>query len=259
MDLKAHKELLKRQFAVQAKAHPRTAKYRHTENVMPLIELAKPRAADRLLDVACGAGFVVLSFAPHVKSASGVDLTPEMVELARKGAAERGFANVEYVEGDAEDLRFGPASFEIVTCRLTFHHFSQPEKALFEMKRVLTPDGRIVLTDFLAPSDEKKADRLNEIESARDASHVRMYSDREFHALFKKCGLEVKGRIVTLWKRDFEPWMAFLDSGEAALKKVRKMLLDSVDGNKAGLGVRERAGLLTFTHTCAAWLLVPKA
>jgi SAM-dependent methyltransferase len=259
MDLKAHRELLKKQFALQAKAHSRTARFRHAENVMPLLDLAQPKATDRLLDVACGAGFVVFSFAPHVKSAVGVDLTPEMVELARKAAAERGAANVEFAEGEAEDLRFGPAAFEIVTCRLTFHHFAQPEKALFEMKRVLTPDGRIVLYDFLAPADAKKARSLNEIESARDASHVRTLSEREFQALFRKCGLEAKGKIVTLWKRDFEQWMAFLDPGEAALRKVRRMLLDTVEGNRAGLGVREREGRLTFTHTCAAWLLVPRA
>lgn len=259
MDLKAHKELLKRQFAAQARAHTKTVQFRRTENVTPMIELSKPTPSDRVIDVATGWGFVPLAFAPLVKSVTGVDLTPEMVALARKVAADRGVKNVEYAEGDGEDLRFGAASFEIATSRFTFHHFGDPEKALFEMKRVLTPDGRIVLYDYLAGSDEKKAKRLNEIESARDPSHVKMYSDREFQAFFRKCGLEARGKIITLMKRHFTHWMAFVDPSDAVLKRTRKLMEESVEGNKAGLGIREREGELTFTHTCVAWLLTPKA
>jgi SAM-dependent methyltransferase len=259
MDLKAHKELLRKQFAAQARVHAKTVQFRRTENLAPMIDLARPRPTDRVLDVATGWGFVPLAFAPLVQSVAGVDLTPEMVVLARKVASDRGVKNVEYTEGDAEDLRFGAASFEIVTTRFTFHHFGDAEKALFEMKRVLTPDGRIVLYDYLASSDEKKAKRHNEIELARDPSHIRMYTDREFHAFFKKCGLEVKGRIITLMKRHFSHWMSFVDPGEATLKKTRKLLEDSMGGDKAGLGVRERDGELQFTHTCVAWNLAPKS
>jgi len=258
MDPKAHKDLLRKQFAAQARIHAKTIQFRRTENVAPMIDLAHPKASDRLIDVATGWGFVPLAFAPLVQSVTGVDLTAEMVALARKVASDRGVKNVEYVEGDAEDLKFGPASFEIATSRFTFHHFGDPEKALREMKRVLTPDGRIVLYDYLASADEKKAKRHNEIEAARDPSHVKMYSDREFQSLFKKCGLGVRGKIITLMKRHFSHWMAFVDPDEAVLRKTRKLMEESIDGNKAGLGIRDRAGELNFTHTCVVWLLTPR-
>src|SRR5207249_3770961 len=128
METKAHKQLLRAQFAAQARVHPKTSAFRRSENVAPMIDLAKPRPSDRVVDIATGWGFVPLSIAPLVKSVVGIDLTPEMVELARTVAAERGVTNVEYAEGDAEDLRFGPGSFEIATSRFTFHHFGQPEK-----------------------------------------------------------------------------------------------------------------------------------
>ena len=112
MDLKAHKDLLRKQFAIQARVHSRTIQFRRTENVTPMIELSKPQASDRLLDVATGWGFVALTFAPLVQSVVGVDLTPEMVTLARKVAADRGVKNVEYVEGDAEDLPYLSAAQE---------------------------------------------------------------------------------------------------------------------------------------------------
>ena len=258
MDLKAHHDLIRRQFALQAKVYPQTVQFRHNESVMPMVDLARPVPEDRLLDVACGWGFVTLGFSPYVKTAVGIDLTPEMLTLARKVAADERVSNVEYETGSVEDLRFGTGSFEIVACRFTFHHFGDPEKALFEMKRVLTPGGRIVLYDYLASADEKKAKRLNEIELARDPSHIRTYSDRDFQAFFRKCGLEAKGRIITLLKRHLEHWMAYVDPSEATLKKVRRMMDDSIEGNKAGLGIRDRGGQLSFTHTCVAWLLQPK-
>ncbi len=258
MDLKAHKDLLRRQFAIHARAHPRTAPFRHAENVAPMVDLARPRKTDRLLDVACGWGFVALTFRPMVASATGVDLTPEMVDLARKTAADRGVRGVEYVLGDAEDLRFPGGSFDIVACRFTFHHLGDPAKALSEMKRVLAPAGRLVLYDFLASSDEARARRLNEIELERDPCHVRIYSVREFQDFFGKGGLEEKARVVTLLKRDFEQWMAFVDAGEACRKRVRRLLEDSIEGNTAGLGPRRREGKLVFTHTCVAWLLEPR-
>jgi SAM-dependent methyltransferase len=258
MDLKAHHDLIRSRFAIQARAHPRTAPLRRAENVAPMVDLAAPAPSDRVLDVACGWGFVALAFAPRARSVTGVDLTPEMVELARREAAQRGVRNVEYELGAAEDLRFGAGSFEIATCRFTFHHFADPERALFEMKRVLTPDGRIVLYDYVAAADERKARLHNEIEKARDPSHVKMYSEREFEGFFRKCGLESQGRVVTLLKRDFDAWMDFVDADAARRAKVRRMLEETIEGNKAGLAPRRRGERLTFTHTAVAWRLAPK-
>jgi ubiquinone/menaquinone biosynthesis C-methylase UbiE len=255
MDLKAHKARLRDQFAAQARVHAKTFRFRRAENVVPMIELAQPRPEDRLLDVACGWGFVIHAFRPRVASAAGVDLCPEMVELARRAAAERGLTGVKIVEGDAEDLEFPSGSFDIVTCRFTFHHFGRPLKALAEMKRMLAPRGRLVLYDYLASSDAARAKRLNEIELARDPCHVRTYSLGAFQEFFREAGLAETARVVTLMKREFDPWMAFVDADEDRRNRVRKLLEDSIEGNAAGLGPRVRDGVLVFTHTCVAWLL----
>ncbi len=258
MDLARHKTLVRKQFAIQARAFPETVKLRRSENVVPMIELARPAPTDRLLDVASGSGFVVQAFAPRVRSAVGVDLAEEMVELARRVTAEKGIENAEFQSGDAEDLEFEPGTFEIVACRFTFHHFARPERALSEMRRVLAPGGRIVLYDFLAAAGKRTGEVHNRIERARDASHVRIYASREFEALFRKCRLSTKERVVTLWKRDFDHWMRIVDAGEARRARVRRLLEGSIPGNKAGLGARVRDGRLTFTHTCVAWLLTPR-
>ena len=100
---------------------------------------------DRLLDVGCGTGAAVRAAAEVVERAVGVDLSPKMLAEARERA--RGLPNVEFVEGDSENLPFGGGEFTAVICTTSLHHYPNPEAATREMARVLTPDGRAVIGD----------------------------------------------------------------------------------------------------------------
>jgi len=251
-----HKALVRKQFAAQARKYEATVRFRHAEKAQPMIELAKPTLGDSVLDVASGWGFVALAFAPRVRSVRGVDLTPEMVGLAKELAKRRGHSNVEYEIGDAEDLPFEANTFDLVTCRAAIDHLDHPEKALREMRRVLTPSGRIVLYEFVAPPDPQKAAHYNKIERLRDPSHVRSLAMEEYQNLIVTGGLEEQGKVINLLRREFEPWMSYADASEETRKEVRANLLDSIQGDRTGLGPRVQGGVLWFTHTCVAWLLV---
>ena len=95
-------------------------------------------------DVACGGGIVVCAFAPHVRHAIGIDMTPAMLDRARDLAAEQRIANVMWREGDVTSLPWPEASFTIVLTRFAVHHFPDPSVALREMVGVCAPGGRIV-------------------------------------------------------------------------------------------------------------------
>jgi len=64
-----------------------------------IIRAARPTPGDRLLDVACGPGLVVCAFAPHVREATGIDMTPAMLERAGKLAVDKDAANVTLASG----------------------------------------------------------------------------------------------------------------------------------------------------------------
>jgi SAM-dependent methyltransferase len=165
--------------------------------------------------------------------------------------------NAAFTVGDVEDLTFDSGSFDLVTCRAAFDHFDDPEKALRAMKRVLSPEGRMVVYEFVAPAELQKAHFYHEIETARDPSHLWSSSIHEFEELFWKCGLEERGRVINLLKREFDVWMSGLDAEGETKEKVRRLIEDSIQGDKAGLAPRLRGGKLTFTHSCVAWLLSP--
>jgi ubiquinone/menaquinone biosynthesis C-methylase UbiE len=116
-----------------------------------LIKRIRQLAAERplkMLDVGCGTGM----FASKVRSAvpnvevCGVDLVGEMLLKGQpRWRLHRG--HVFPVKGDSERLPFGSATFDVVTCANSFHHYPRQDRAVGEMRRVLRPGGRLMIID----------------------------------------------------------------------------------------------------------------
>ena len=157
-----------------------------------LLANANPRPTDFVLDVATGTGFTALAFAPFVEAVIGLDVSPGMLEQARRQAGERKVANAVFQEGAAEALPFPNGAFDIVTCRIAPHHFLSVEKFLAEAARVLKPGGRLALVDTTVPDDAPEvAAWQNEVEVVRDPSHIRNHTPHEWQAMAEAAGLTV--------------------------------------------------------------------
>jgi ubiquinone/menaquinone biosynthesis C-methylase UbiE len=90
----AHSDLIRDQFTRQATPFSTAAPIASEAALKMIIDAARPGPSDTLLDVACGGGIVVCAFAPHLRHATGIDVTPAMLQRARALAAEKGLANV---------------------------------------------------------------------------------------------------------------------------------------------------------------------
>jgi ubiquinone/menaquinone biosynthesis C-methylase UbiE len=126
-------------------------------NTRMVIERADVKPGESVLDVACGTGNLTLTAKTYAGPAGrvhGIDAAPEMIELARKKAARAG-AEVAFDVGLAEKLSFPDATFDVVISRLAMHHLpGDLQRAAFaEMLRVLKPGGRVLIADFVAPSN----------------------------------------------------------------------------------------------------------
>ena len=105
-----------------------------------------------VLDVATGTADFALELkqhAPHVH-VTGCDFVPEMLEIGRRKARARG-VDVTLEEGDALNLPYPDASFDVVTCAFGFRNFSDYARGLQEFHRVLRPGGRVVILEFPPP------------------------------------------------------------------------------------------------------------
>ena len=110
-----------------------------------LIARAAPKSGERVLDLACGTGIVTRSVAPMVGpegKVTGLDISPAMLEVARSLAP----ANVEWQEGSGTEMPFPDASFDLVLCQQGLQFFPDHAKGLKEIRRVLAPGGRAVVS-----------------------------------------------------------------------------------------------------------------
>jgi ubiquinone/menaquinone biosynthesis C-methylase UbiE len=119
---------------------------------------------ETVLDLGSGAGGDVLISARRVApggKAIGLDMTPEMLELARRNAAEAGVDNVEFLEGYLEQIPLPAASVDVIISNCVINLAADKDVVLAEAFRVLRPGGRFAVSDVIAHEDMDDATRAD--------------------------------------------------------------------------------------------------
>jgi ubiquinone/menaquinone biosynthesis C-methylase UbiE len=113
-----------------------------------LLGRAEPRAGEAVLDIACGTGVVARLAGKRMARGhvTGLDLNKGMLAVARTLPKEG--VPIEWIEGSALDLPFPAGKFDLVLCQLGLQFFPDQGRALREMRRVLSPSGRVALSVF---------------------------------------------------------------------------------------------------------------
>jgi demethylmenaquinone methyltransferase/2-methoxy-6-polyprenyl-1,4-benzoquinol methylase len=111
-----------------------------------LITLAALQPGDRVLDLACGTGDLAVAATSHTRSVVGLDLTHRMLQLAARRRAIRSL-----ITGDMLALPFGDARFDVVTTGYGLRNVPDLRQAIQEVRRVLSPGGRLLSLDFNRP------------------------------------------------------------------------------------------------------------
>jgi SAM-dependent methyltransferase len=246
-----HQDLILDQFTRQATVFSTAPAITNEEALGMILRAARPGTDDRLLDVACGPGLVVCAFAPYVREAIGIDMTPAMLERARRLAEDKGLSNVGWRQGDVYSLPYNDSSFTIVTTRFSFHHFLNPGVVLREMVRVCAPRGRVVVVDDYASEDPAKAAAFNRLEKLRDPSHARNLTLLELKGLFGTAGLpepdptfyELRGDVQGLLARSFP------SPGDDV--KIIEMFKASAEDDRLGIPVRRNGDDIHYAYPVA--------
>jgi ArsR family transcriptional regulator len=164
-----------------------------------LTALLPTEGIDDLLDVGTGTGRMLELFAPRVEHAVGVDLSREMLAVARVNLERAGLRNCSLRQGDMYQLPLAGESFDAAVFHQVLHYAEDPRRALREAARVLKPGARLAIVDF-AP---------HEVEALRaEQAHRRLgFADEEMLQWCEEAGFE-PGTIahlpgepltVTLW------------------------------------------------------------
>ena len=102
----------------------------------------------RLVDLGSGTGRMLALLAPQAEQAVGLDLSQQMLNIARRNAAEAGLAHVELRHGDIFDTRLPDGSADLVVVHQVLHYLGDPAAAVREAARIVAPDGRLIIVDF---------------------------------------------------------------------------------------------------------------
>ena len=124
--------------------------------------VAELRPGETVLDLGSGGGIDVLLSAQRVGptgKAIGVDMTDEMLDLARRNTAEAGATNVEFRRGTIEDLPFEDGTIDVVISNCVVNLSGDKGAVLAEIARVLRPGGRVGISDVVANDDLSPAER----------------------------------------------------------------------------------------------------
>lgn len=112
-----------------------------------LVRYAGVQPGQHVLDLACGTGVVALTAHAVGARVRGLDLSPALLEEARRNAAIAD-AGIEFTEGDAENLPYPDASFDVVLSQFGHMFAPRPQMVVAEMLRVLKPGGRIAFSTW---------------------------------------------------------------------------------------------------------------
>jgi SAM-dependent methyltransferase len=203
-------EDVQRQYAREAPAYEERWREYLGATLPPTLEALAPRAGERLLDAGCGTGLLLRRIGAEAPETErwGIDLSSKMLRLAREHDAGR------LAIADVHRLPFRSGSFHAVVSSSSLHHWSRPETALLEIRRVLRRGGRVVLTDWA--DDHLPTRLLGFLLRFTDRSHRRTLGSRAAVRLLEGAGFEVRSRRLfrSGWKWGFMTISAVLPSGD---------------------------------------------
>ena len=141
------KNLSQERFGRYAAGYVQSTDHANADELGYLVSLVQPEETWHMLDVATGGGHTALAFAPYVSSVIASDVTPQMLAQAESYINGQSISNVRYEIVDAMQMPFDAGTFDLVTCRIAAHHFSDAVLFVQEANRVLKPGGILLVQD----------------------------------------------------------------------------------------------------------------
>jgi ubiquinone/menaquinone biosynthesis C-methylase UbiE len=150
-----------------------------------ILEKVKLFSFDTILDVGCGTGSILAMVIKEFKGvkAYGLDISEKMLERASAVLGN----NAQLVVGDSAHLPWPDNNFDLVVCNSSFHHYPDPLKVLTDMRRVLKPDGHVIIADPWWPLYKRSIINLYLNSPFNYLGDVRIYSKQEMHTLLAAC------------------------------------------------------------------------
>jgi ubiquinone/menaquinone biosynthesis C-methylase UbiE len=204
---------------------------------------------EKALECAAGTCAFGRMIAPKVAHLTELDATDAMLKIGIEESKKENIQNTDFLIGLVEKIPFDAETFDFVFSRLAYHHFADPEEDMKEMSRVLKKNGYYLIVDMEA-RDEKWRDRADQIERARDPSHVRCLSEEEITDLMEDSYLEPVWTKKAKIPVSIDQWMNVTDTPPRMRKRITQAFEDDLAGKeKTGMDPYRKDGQIFYDQT----------
>ncbi len=210
------RDVYRQQFGIRSKNWHQSARWITDSALLGAHAAACDVGPDaRVLDVCCGSGVVGAAFRDRVGHITGLDITPEMVALARTRLDE-------VVQGDVYDIPFPDASFDLVVNREVLHLLPHPERPVAEVFRVLRPGGQFVFGQWV-PYGAADAAWMFRIVKKKQPLFFNNLMDEDLRALLAGAGfVDITVREVLQWE-DIDTWIDTWETPPLHRQQIRDL------------------------------------
>lgn len=237
--MQTHDTVVDRQFGPRAAAYVASPTHAAGRDLDRIEAIARAHPHAVTLDLGCGGGHVGYRAAPHVAQVIACDLSPQMLAAVEAEADRRGIANLTTRQAAAEALPFADASFDLLLCRFTAHHWHDLDAGLREAHRILKPGGRAAFSDVVAPAHPAADTHLQAVELLRDTSHVRDYRIDEWQAALGRAGFAIDALATHELPMAFASWIARMQTPEPHVAAIRSLQRAASDEVRSGLQIAD--------------------
>lgn len=211
-----NEEVYKEQFGARSKNwHDSAVWITHKDLLQSHSDLYQMGEDAVALDVCCGSGVVGASFRQKVKKVIGLDLTPEMVNLAKERLDE-------VHQGNVYHLPFADNSFDLVCTREVLHLLPYPERPVSEIFRVLKPGGQFIVGQIL-PFSEDDAPWMYRIFKKKQPLIFNMFQEEDFRRLLHSPGfVEMEMKELNVWE-SIDIWINSYETTAVHRHEIREL------------------------------------
>jgi ubiquinone/menaquinone biosynthesis C-methylase UbiE len=229
-----HNQVVREEFTRQAAAYAANPTIVDPERIARLVRAVQPAPEHRVLEVATGPGYVAMGFAAVAREVVGVDLTEAPLAIAEQRRQALGLHNVRFQQADAARLPFVDGEFDVVVCRLGFHHFDRAPGVLREMVRVCAAQGTVAVEDLTVSEHPARAAYQNRFENLRDPSHTAAFPLSTLLRFFTEAGLEIAHVSTHDLPQVVERWMANAQTPADRAAEVRRLIEQDAEEDLSG-------------------------
>jgi SAM-dependent methyltransferase len=235
----AHRDLLRTEFERVASTFAERTVGRFDD--LDVVPFSRIEEGDLVLEVGAGTGNFLSLFDEHASRLIGVDLTEGMLREAR-----RQFPLMMAVMADGARLPLVSGSVDLVSSAQTFHHVWEPVALLKEMRRIVKPEGWVLVVDQVATESYEEAVMMNRLEVIRDPSHAACRPPSAMRTLVQASGLEIVDEKIVEGTQTMSGWMYPGEFPPERFEAVERFIEEH--GSQTGMDFRREEGDWSFTR-----------